>query len=339
MTISRRIVSQGALALAASAAVPRRAAASETERLRIASPEGFAMLPLFIALDRRMIVDHAEYLGLEGVTVEHVSPQDARFTPEGLLNGQLDVIVGSVPGLLMLWDKTNGEVKAVADLGGQVLTLVTRNPGVRAIADFGPHDRIAVPDLKLSPQSLMIGMALDKALGPGALGKLDSIQVRLGDADAMAMLLDPNGEVDSHFAAPPYAVTELKSEAPKIHAVLTSLDVLGGPATFVVAYATRRFVEENPIKAAALVSALDEAQEVIANHRMSAAESYLGVTHEKYLTEALAELLTGEGALYSGVPTRTMLIAGQMARSGLISRVPADWKAFHFRLLHDRPGS
>ena len=38
--------------------------------------------------------------------------------------------------------------------------------------------------------------------------------------------------------------------------------------------------------------------------------------------DVLAEMLTREGVLYSGVPTRTMLIAGQMARTGLIKRAP-----------------
>ena len=127
--------------------------------------------------------------------------------------------------------------------------------------------------------------------------------------------------------------------SPKIHAVLTSNEVLGGPTTVISAYATRRFVDENPIKTAALVGALDEAQDVIANHRMSAAESYISVSHERYMPEVLADLLTRPGVLYSGVPTRTMVLARQMARTGLIRRPPVDWKDFHFPFLHDRPGN
>jgi len=63
------------------------------------------------------------------------------------------------------------------------------------------------------------------------------------------------------------------------------------------------------------------------------------VTHERFTPDVLADLLTREGVLYSGVPTRTMLIAAQMARTGLIRKSPADWKEFHFPFLHDRPGS
>jgi hypothetical protein len=72
---------------------------------------------------------------------------------------------------------------------------------------------------------------------------------------------------------------------------------------------------------------------------MSAAASYLNVTHERFAQEVLAELLTREGVLYSGVPTATMLIAAQMARTGLIRRAPSDWREFHHPFLHDRPGS
>jgi NitT/TauT family transport system substrate-binding protein len=145
--------------------------------------------------------------------------------------------------------------------------------------------------------------------------------------------------VNSHFSTLPYVDIELKSTAPKIHTVLTSSEVFGGPTTTISAYAKQRFVEDNPIKTAALVAALDEANALIANDRMSAAASYIAVSHEHFTQEELAEKLTREGVLYSGVPTRTMLIASQMARTGLIRRAPAGWRDFHYAFLHDRLGS
>ena len=338
MKIKRRSLGLGAVGAVAANSAPRRVAATESPELRISSLEGFGFLPLFIALDRRLIETRAAALGLQGLRINHLPLHSAVVSTDALLAGQLDVIAGTVTSLLVLWDKTNGDVRAVADLGGQVLTLVTRNPNIHSIVDFGPADRIAVPSVRQGPHSLVIGMALDKALGPGSYGKLDSIQVQSGHADAVTMILNPSHEVNSHFSTLPYVDTELKSTAPKIHTVLTSLDVFGGPTTIISAYATRRFVEENPIKAAALTAALDEAQEVIARDRMSAATSYLAVTRERFAPEVLADLLTREGVLYSGVPTRTMLVAAQMARTGLIRRAPADWKEFHFPFLHDRPG-
>jgi len=338
MGIGRRAMGRGALALAAGIAT-RRAVAAESQELRISSLDGFGFLPLYIALDRGLIETHAAALGLPGLRITHVPLHSAVISTDALLAGQLDVIAGTLTSLLVLWDKTNGDVRVVSDLGGQVLTLVTRNPNIHSIVDFGPGDRIAVPSVKQGPHSLVIGMALDKALGPGSYGKLDSIQVQVGHVDAVTMVLNPKSEVNSHFSTLPYLDIELKSESPRIHTVMTSSEVFDGPTTILSAYATRRFVEENPIKTAALVAALDEAQDVILKHRTSAANSYLTITHERFTPEVLADLLTREGVLYSGVPTRTMLIAAQMARTGLIHKTPAGWKDFHFSFLHDRAGS
>jgi NitT/TauT family transport system substrate-binding protein len=339
MNISRRSLGRGALGTVSAGIAPRLAAGAETPELRISSLEGFGFLPLFIALDQRLIEKHAAARGLDNVQIKHLPLRSAVISTDALLAGQLDVITGTTTSLLVLWDKTGGEVRALSALGGQVLTLVTRNPNIHSIVDFGPSDRIAVPSVRQGPHSLVIGLALDKALGAGSYGKLDSIQIQSGHADAVTMILNPSHEVNSHFSTLPYVDTELKSVSPKIYKVLTSSEVFGGPTTTISAYAARRFVEENPIKTAALVAALDEANDIIAKDRMSAAVSYINITHEKFTPEVLAELLTREGVLYSGVPTRTMLIANQMARTGLIKHTPADWRDFHFPFLHDRQGS
>jgi NitT/TauT family transport system substrate-binding protein len=338
MKLSRRSLGQGALGAAATGAAPRRVAAAESPELRISSLEGFGFLPLFVALDRRLIETQAAARGLEGLRINHMPLRSAVVSTDALLAGQLDVVTGTTTSLLVLWDKTNGEVRAVAALGGQVLTLVTRNPAIHSIMDFGPSDRIAVPSVRQGPHSLVIGMALDKAFGPGSYGKLNSIQVQTGHADAVTMILNPTHEVNSHFSTLPYVDFELKSVSPKIHPVLTSSEVFGGPTTIIAAYATRRFVEDNPIKTAALVAALDEANLIIANDHMAAAASYIAITREHFTPDELAEKLTREGVLYSGVPTRTMVIAAQMARTGLIRRMPSDWREFHYAFLHDRPG-
>jgi NitT/TauT family transport system substrate-binding protein len=339
MKISRRSLGLASLGAVSTGIASRRATGAESPELRISSLEGFGFLPLFIALDQHLIERQAAARGLDGIQIRHVPLRSAVVSTDALLAGQLDVVTGTTTSLLVLWDKTGGDVRAVSALGGQVLTLVTRNPNIHSIVDFGPTDRIAVPSVRQGPHSLVIGLALDKALGPGSYGKLDSIQIQSGHADAVTMILNPAHEVNSHFSTLPYVDTELKSVSPKIYKVLTSSDVFGGPTTTISAYASRRFVEANPIKTAALAAALDEANEIIANDRMSAAASYINVTHERFTPEILAELLTREGVLYSGIPTRTMLVAAQMARTGLIKRTPADWRDFHFAFLHDRPGS
>src|SRR5580698_7564905 len=187
MTISRRSLGLAAIATSTAGLAPRQADAAETPELRISSLEGFGFLPLFVALDRHLIETHAATLGLEGLRVEHTPLRSAVVSTDALLSGQLDVIAGTTTSLLVLWDKTNGNVRSVSALGGQVLTLVTRNPVIHSIVDFGPEDRIAVPSVRQGPHSLVIGLALDKALGPGSYGKLDAMQVQSGHADAVTM--------------------------------------------------------------------------------------------------------------------------------------------------------
>ena len=339
MRINRRALGLGAFGAAAAVSARRRVWAGEDPELRVSALEGFGFLPFFIALDRRLIEDHAAMLGLPNMRVNHVPLRSAIVSTDALLAGQLDVVMGTTTSQLVLWDKTGGNVRGIAALGGQVLTLVTRNPAVHKIADFGSGDRIAVPSVKQGPHSLVIGLALDQALGAGSYNKLDAIQVQAGHSDAVTMILNPSHEVNSHFSTLPYVDIELRSETPKIHTVLTSSEVFGGPTTTIAAYATKRFVEQNPIKSAALVAALDAANSIIASDRIGAAGSYLSVTHERFTIDDLADKLTREGVLYSGVPTRTMLIAAQMARTGLIKRAPSDWRDFYFPFLHDRAGS
>ena len=140
-TMGRRAIGHAALAAVATGVASRRAAASESAELRISSLEGFGFLPLSIALDRRLIETHAATLGLEDLHINHLPLRSAVISTDALLAGQLDVIAGTITSLLVLWDKTNGDVRVVSDLGGQVLTLVTRNPNVHSIVDFGPGDR------------------------------------------------------------------------------------------------------------------------------------------------------------------------------------------------------
>jgi ABC-type nitrate/sulfonate/bicarbonate transport system substrate-binding protein len=60
----------------------------------------------------------------------------------------------------------------------------------------------------------------------------------------------------------------------KTDALLNTYNLLGGPHTFNVVYATGRFVTDNPKTVAAFVAALDEADAWIAAHPAEAAKLY-----------------------------------------------------------------
>ena len=232
-----------------------------------------------------------------------------------------------------------GGAKVLTNFGCQLVTLVTRNPAVRTVADFGPDDRIAVPSVKQGPHSILLGIALEKALGPGAYNRLDSIQVQMGHADAMVAMLNASSQVNSHFSTLPYMDREMASVAPPIHKVVDLLDIVGGPITTLSAYGTTTFADANPIKARAFLAAIDEANALIVSDPIGVSRDYIAATGEKFEPAVLAEMIARKGNLYATAPLRAQVYAAQMAKTGLIRKMPKDWKDYHSPLLHDREGS
>src|SRR5678815_3128895 len=109
------------------------------------------------------------------------------------------------------------------------LYLNTRNPNIKSIRDFTDKDRIAVLAPKSALQAILLQMAATQAFGEANYAKLDPLTVGVPLPDALATLLSYQ-----------------ERKTPGVHTVLTSNDILGGPATYAVAYTTNRFHEENP---------------------------------------------------------------------------------------------
>src|SRR6185295_16446555 len=203
---------------------------------------------------------------------------------EAIISNSIDIAVTGVSNMLLAWGKT-GNIKMVAGVAGVPFFLLTRNPNVKSIKDFGPNDRIAVPTIRASMQAMMMGIALEQAFGPGQHGRLDTNQVQLGHPEALAALLNPQHEVNSHFSIPPFQDIAMKS--PLVHKVFVSTDVLGGPITISNCWATQKFVDANPIKVKAFIAAVDEASDLVANDPKLAAEIYVRVTKEKITVDEL----------------------------------------------------
>src|SRR6185312_17338327 len=99
---------------------------------------------------------------------------------------------------------------------------------IKTIADFTEKDKIAVPTIKVSMQSTILGIAAYKRWGDAGRGRLDPFTVAMSAPDATVALLSGAGEVNSHFSAPPYQYVAMKAAG--VRAILDSTDVLGGPA-------------------------------------------------------------------------------------------------------------
>src|SRR5262249_51162529 len=150
------------------------------------------------------------------------------------------------------------------------------------------------PTFKVSMQATILGIALEKAYGPGKHNTLDALQVQIGHPDATQAVLNPSHELNSHFSAPPYQQIALKN--PNVHSVLNSVDVLGGPATITAAFTTKKFYDENPIKIKAFVAAIDEASDMITKDPKGAAEIYLAATKEKISLDELTGIIKEQGS-------------------------------------------
>jgi NitT/TauT family transport system substrate-binding protein len=313
------------------------ATAAETNEFHIARQPGLVYMQAILMEEKKLVEKHAAALGLADIKVKYSIITSGGVMTEALLSNSIDMAITGVSNMLLAWGKTNGGVKSVAGMAGVPFRMLTRNPAVKSIKDFGPNDRIAVPTIRVSMQAMMMGIALEQAFGPGQHGRLDSNQVQLGHPEALQALLNPQHEVNSHFSIPPFQDIAMKS--PLVHTVFVSSEVLGGPVTISNCWASQRFVDANPIKVKAFIAALDEASDMIANDPKMAAEIYLANTKEKISVDELVAVMKQPGAVFSATPQRSMLWAEYMHRIGLVKQKPAGWKDYTFPNIHDRNGS
>ncbi len=322
------------LVLACTAALPVRADVTE---LRITRQPSIVYLPIVIMEHERLLENQAAQAGLGGLKVSWITFSSGGASTEALLSGNVDLVTSGVSNLLLIWDRTKGEAKGVAAAGATPLLLVTRNPDVKSLKDFTDKDRIAVPTIKISNQAIVLQMAAEQAFGEAGRNKLDPITVQLGHPDAVAAVLNPNHEVNSHFSLPPYLNMELKD--PRVRAVLNSNDVIGGSVSNGVVFGTRKFHDANPKLVAAFLAALDEATRLIQDDPRRAAEIYIDATKEKFTVDELAEMLKAPGVIYGPTPHNTMKIAEHLAKSGVIKTRAKSWQDYFFPDIHKLPGT
>jgi NitT/TauT family transport system substrate-binding protein len=312
-------------------------ATAEVSELRITKQPSIIYLPLVVMEQGKLLEKHAKAAGLGDLKVSWITFNSGGASTDALLSGSVDLVTSGVSNLLLLWERTKGEVNGLTSVGGLPMLLVTRDPAVKTLKDFTEKDKIAVPTIKVSSQAMVLKMAMEKMYGEAARDKLDAMTVQLGHPDAMIAVVGGSSEVNSHFSAPPYQFTELK--APGVHLVLDSSDVFGGPASNAVVFGTRKFYDANPKTIAAFIAGLEEANRLIARDPAAAAKIYLDATHEKYSVDEVVAMIKAPNVVYSTTPNATMVFANFMFKTGLIKTRPATWKEFFFPVVHNLPGT
>jgi len=312
-------------------------ASAEVSELRITKQPSIIYLPLVVMEQNKLIEKQTHAAGLPELKVSWITFNSGGASTDALLAGSVDLVTSGVSNLLLLWERTKGQVNGVTSVGGLPMLLVTRDPAVKTLKDFTDKDKIAVPTIKVSSQAMVLKMAMEKMYGEASRDKLDSVTIQLGHPDAMIAVINGSSEVNSHFSAPPYQYSELK--APGVHLVLDSSDVFGGPASNAVVFGTRKFYDANPKTIAAFMAALEEADQLIARDPALAAKIYLDATKEKYSVDEIVAMIKAPNVVYSTTPNATMVFANFMFKTGLIKTKPASWKEFFFPMAHGFPGT
>jgi NitT/TauT family transport system substrate-binding protein len=259
---------------------------------------------------------------------------------EGLLSDSLDIVSGGTTVFVTLWAKARATPQAVRSIGAisaLPLWFMTRDPGVKALEDLSGKDKIALTTVKVSVHAILLQMAAEKIWGPGQSNRFDALTVGMSHADAAAALVSGVHEINNHFSAPPFQYMEAR--APGIRRIVTAQDILGSPASYMVAYATEKFRHENPKTYGAFVAALDEVIDTINTDPKAAAHDYLEAAKDPITQEEAVEMITDPGAKFTTAPTNVMMFAEFMFRQGLIKARPDSWKDMFFPELYALPGS
>jgi len=285
-------------------------------KISIAQQFGIGYLILDVVRDQQLIEKHGKAQGLD-IKVDWNSISGATAMNEALLTGALDVVSAGVPPMPNY--------------------LLTNNPNIKTLKDFSDKDRIAVPAAGVGFQSRTLQIETAKEFGDDQFKKFDNISVSLPHPDATAALIAGGSEINSHFSSPPFQYQALQN--PNVHKVLSSYDILGGPATFNVLYTTEKFHDENPKTYKAFYDALAEAEQIIKADKPAAAQAYIRVEQSK-LPLALVEQIVKDPEIdFTVVPQRTFIYAEKLQELGVLKNKAASWKDYFFEEAHGGAGS
>lgn len=337
MRLSRLALSLGFIA--ALGLVAPQAARAETKEVRIAQQFGIGYLPLIVVRNQKLIEKHTAAAGLTNTKVTWARLSGGAASNDALLSGSLDYAAAGIAPVLVLWDKTRGnlDVQAVGALDASAAFLNTNNPNVKTVKDFTEKDRIAVAAVRASIQALWLQIAAEQAWGPDQRNKLDALTVTVPHPEATAALLSGKSEITAHFGTPPFNFQQL--ENPKIHRVTTSWEILGGPASVNLLYTTSKFRKENPKTYQAVFNAFEEAYALINRDPKEAARIFVEEEKGSYTQEGIEKLLRDPSVKLSWAPLNTQKIADFLHRTGQIKNKPASWKDYFFPELHPQTGS
>ena len=216
------------------------------------------------------------------------------------------------------------------------MTLYTINPNVHTIADFTESDRIAVPTVRLSFNSMMLQMAAEQQWNDPF--RLDHLTVALGHPDAVTALSGGYGKasITAHIGVQPFTDRGLK--LPGAHVITDSRKVFGGPLTQITLLATRKTKESNPLLFTAVANALEQSIRIANADKRAAAVLWKDVQKAPEPVEDLVSQLNDPGFEFTTQPHRIAYFAAFLNRIGTLKAKVADWKELFWETAHQHEG-
>jgi NitT/TauT family transport system substrate-binding protein len=155
--------------------------------------------------------------------------------------------------------------------------------------------------------------------------------------DALASMLGGKSEINSHFGSAPFQEMELAD--PRVHKVLDSYDVLGGPHTFNTVWANSKFATANPKIMKAFLDALEESMTRIKADPAAAAALWVKAENSKLPVADAEKIIRNPQNEWTTTPKKILTYLDYMNRAGLVSTKTNDWKDIFFSGIHGAPGS
>lgn len=320
-------------------AAPLTQAWAEKSTITIAKQTSIAFLPLIIMENDRLIEKHAKAAGLGDIQSRWVTFTGAEVMNSALISGEADIAATGIPGALNIWERTRGtrnEIKGIAPIGMVPLHMITRDPKIRSLKDYGSGDRIASPSLKIAINTILMEMAVEKELGEGQAQKLDSLIVPMPQAEATVGLLSGVDSFKTVISTPPFQYELIA--APNMRKLFSSFDVIG-PHSYANALTSSRFREENPKLYGAVIAALLEAEKIIADNPQKAIALWKDVVKSKQPMDQLEAVLAEKGVTWDMTPRGVGAFATFMKKIGLMKVAP-NWNDVYFpEIVGSRSGS
>ena len=236
----RALISVGLATGLALWSAPARAEVAEVHLVR---QFGIGYLPLTIMLHEKLVEKHAAKAGLPTLKTKWSVLGNAVPINDGLIAGTIHVGSGGIAPMVTAWDRTrsNVNIQGIGALCALPIFLVSRHP-YKSVKEFTDQDRISMAGAGQSIQTMYLQMELVKEYGISEYKKLNPIFVNLSHPDGLTALLSGQ-QITASFLAPPFQYRALEKG---MHKVLSSYDVMGGPASFLSVWSTGKFRAENP---------------------------------------------------------------------------------------------